>query len=95
MMPPTALCPAAEITNPVLSPNDSDVECRIAGRLQPTEGSDGKPAICCANYYDCKIWQVAKRNEEKNREVRIAAAQRRRSPHTLSDEGHDRERVRV
>jgi hypothetical protein len=88
-------CPAAEIVHPVLSPNESDVECRIAGRLQPTRGSTGKPAICCENYIDCKIWRRAAHNNWRNRTVKTEAAQFQRANHTLSDKGHEREHVRA
>lgn len=94
-MPVSVTCPAAELVHPVLSPNPDDIECRIAGRLRPAIDSHGDSVVCCANYTNCKIWQVSKRNETQNREARIKATQRRRARHTLSDKGHERESVRA
>lgn len=48
-----AQCPAAEIVHPVTSLNPDDAMCRIAGRMQPAEGSP-----CCGEYQRCKIWRV-------------------------------------
>lgn len=90
-----AKCPAAEIVYPVLSPNVSDVECRIAGRLQPTVGSDGKPAVCCALYTKCAIWRQHKNTIHRDRSIRVDEMQRRRAPHTLSGKGHERESVQI
>lgn len=59
------LCPAGEEVNPVLSPNKLDIQCRIQGGLRPARiqrAHDrtiaGSLAICCADYADCRIWQV-------------------------------------
>lgn len=45
-------CPAAELVQPVTSSNPRDALCRIAGHLQPVQGSP-----CCDGYVDCKIWR--------------------------------------
>lgn len=80
-------CPAAIVVHPVLSSNDTDVQCQIAGRIQPADGSP-----CCDNYVGCGIWQQAKR-AEKNNASKTLQRIRTTQPHTLPGQ-LERERVR-
>lgn len=72
-------CPAGEAQHPVLSPNPLDVECRIAGRLQPAKGSP-----CCGDYWKCGIWRKHKENDWEARTVKVSESQRARANHVLS-----------
>lgn len=63
MKSPTIQCPAAQERHPVLSPNKLDIECRIAGFIQPARRRDtnvrggGEPRVCVGDYADCTIWK--------------------------------------
>jgi hypothetical protein len=70
-------CPAAIVVHPVMSPHDTDIQCQIAGRVQPADGSP-----CCAVYTRCGIWQQAKR-AEKNHARKALEEAREMQPHTL------------
>ncbi len=57
-------CPAAQERHPVLSPNGLDVECRIAGFMQPARRRNtnvpggGEPVVCCSEYSRCRVWMT-------------------------------------
>lgn len=83
-------CPAAELVHPVLSSNESDVECRVQGNLRPSRTrpnpmqTKGKPVVCCAEYAKCPVWSAHKRQMIMDTSVRVAEMQRNvRSGHTL------------
>lgn len=79
------LCPAAEKVHPVLSLNDLDVECRIAGTIRPAAGSP-----CCGEYVDCPVWRRHKQNDWTIRTAQAQDAQRRRAQRHVLDAERDR-----
>lgn len=81
-------CPAAEVTHPVLSPHQTDIQCQIAGRVQPADGSP-----CCNGYTDCGIWQQTKRAEKAGKGKALQAT-REMQPHTLPGK-LERDKVRA
>lgn len=57
-MKPTIQCPAAQERHPVLSPHKLDVECRLAGFMQPARRRSGELVVCCDQYSTCRIWMT-------------------------------------
>jgi hypothetical protein len=92
-MKPEVKCPAAEEAHPLFSRNDMDVRCRIQGGLRPA-AVEGTPAICCDEYFKCRIWQTAKQIEEGQ----STGDQRRQlvsAPHSGVLKGATRDRITV
>jgi len=57
---PELACPAAAFIRPVLSLNEHDVECQIAGHIRQAEGSPCVQAIGQVCYPRCAIWRAYK-----------------------------------
>lgn len=88
MARPKLACPAAAIVHPVLSLNEDDVECQVAGHVRPVEGSP-----CCNpdGYVNCGIWRTIKDLERQGLGRRVLD-QRTPKRHVLGSNVH-RDRI--
>lgn len=94
MRNPSIQCPAAQERHPVLSPNKLDIECRVAGFMQPARRRDqnapggGDPVVCCVDYARCNVWKThveVIRFGSSTKAQRDQASTARRVSDTLAD----------
>lgn len=66
-------CPAAEFAHPVLSLNDQDIKCQVAGHMRPAEGS---PCTNPDGYPQCGIWRALRNAQSGGYEEQLIAQRR-------------------